>query len=34
MVEAREVLSTLLHSSVDRALADGYQTIEPEDFRG
>ena len=34
MVEAREVLSTLLHSSVDRALADGYQSIEPEDFRG
>ncbi|MEY2954994.1 MAG: hypothetical protein RL530_595 [Actinomycetota bacterium] len=32
--EAREVLSTLLHSSVDRALAEGYQAIEPEDFRG
>ena len=34
VVEARELLSTLLHSSVDRALAEGYQPIEPEDLRG
>jgi predicted short-subunit dehydrogenase-like oxidoreductase (DUF2520 family) len=34
VAEGRELLSTLLHSSVDGALAEGYQPIEPEDLRG
>ena len=33
VVESRELLSTLLHSAVDRALAEGYQPIEPEELR-